>query len=54
MATDRQTDKQMDIIDAWSRSFAIASCGLTRRGHVKIFRSTTNTDQRSTSLSRCR
>ena len=26
--TDRQTDKQMDIIDAWSRSLAIASCGL--------------------------
>ena len=27
LATDRQTDKQMDV-DAWSRSFAIASCGL--------------------------
>jgi len=26
---DRQTDKQIDIIDAWSRSLAIASCGLT-------------------------
>jgi len=38
LATDRQTnrrtDKQMDIIDAWSRSLAIASCGLKRSSDV--------------------
>jgi len=29
--TDKQTDKQMDIIDSWSRSLAISSCGLINR-----------------------
>ena len=28
LATDRQTDIQMDIIDSWSRSLVIASCAL--------------------------
>jgi len=35
LATDRQTDKQMDIIDAWSCSLAVASCGLITQATIR-------------------
>jgi len=34
--TDRQTDKQMDIIDAWSRNLAMASCDLKSKRESSI------------------
>jgi len=43
---DRQTDKQMDIIDAWSRSLAVASCGFTITLLRQPWRSNTNNNKR--------